>query len=424
MPRTRPVAGGTVNRHHESLLRVEPPGTHGNAASVPWARFDDLRRGSSLVVRATRGELRADRLADVEPVVRAAEEAAGAGLWPFGFVCYEAAPAFDPGLAVHRGVDGLPLAWFGVSEAPVEVAPPKPAAGAGYTAGPWTCAWTRRRHRQAVATVRDHIACGETYQINLTTRLVAPVAGDLPALYADLATAQGGAHSAYLDTGRFAVVGASPELLFALRGDELTMRPMKGTSRRGATRTEDRRLAERLLTSAKERAENLMIVDLVRNDLAKVATVGGVRVTKLFTVESYPTVHQMTSQVVARTRPGVGLADVFRAVFPSGSVTGAPKHRSMQIIRDLEAGPRGVYCGAVGLVAPPGSGTPTRFTVPIRTLLVDRASGTGVYGTGGGITWDSRADDEYDELLVKARVLPSHPERADVTGGAGSSPAL
>jgi para-aminobenzoate synthetase/4-amino-4-deoxychorismate lyase len=373
------------------------------ARALPWARFDDLRAGSSMLLRATHGVLRADRLEEVEPVVRAAEAAADQGRWAFGFVAYEAAPAFDPGLAVHPGVEGLPLAWFGVADEPLVVPPVTPTDGAAYTAGPWRCEWTREEHRHAVDAVRAHIAEGDTYQVNLTTRLTGPVAGDAAELYADLASAQHGAHNAFLDTGRFAVVSASPELFFSRRGREVAMRPMKGTARRGGTPDEDRRLADELRTSAKERAENVMIVDLVRNDLARIAA-RAPRVTRLCAVETYPTVHQLVSSVVAATIPEVGLVDVFRAVFPCGSVTGAPKHRTMEIIRDLEAGPRGVYCGAVGFVAPPGE--ITRFNVPIRTLLVDRERGAGTYGAGGGITWDSRADAEYDELLVKARILP------------------
>lgn len=280
------------------------------------------------------------------------------------------------------------------------------SGGARYGAGPWTCAWTREQHRDAVAAVQARIGEGDTYQVNLTTQLAGPVVGDAAALYGDLAAAQGGAHNAFLDTGRFAVASASPELFFAALDGDVTMRPMKGTSRRGGTPDEDGRLADDLRTSPKERAENVMIVDLVRNDLARLATAEGPRVTSLCELETYPTVHQLTSEVVATARPGVGLVDMFRALFPSGSVTGAPKHRTMRILRDLEDGPRGVYCGAIGVVAPPGSGTPTRFSVPIRTLLVDRERGSGVYGAGGGITWGSHADAEYDEILVKARILP------------------
>lgn len=379
-------------------------------STVPWARFDDLRGRSAMRLHARHGVLRADRLADVEPVVRAAEAEAAAGRWAFGFVAYEAAPAFDAGLTVRPPVEGLPLAWFGLADEAATAPPVTAAGGDGYTAGPWTVQWTREWHRRAVEAVRSLVAEGETYQVNLTSRLVGPVSGDLAALYADLATAQAGAHNAYLDTGRFVVACASPELFVERRGDELTMRPMKGTSRRGATPEEDRRLAERLRTSTKERAENVMIVDLVRNDLARVATAPGPRVTRLCAVETYPTVHQLTSEVVVRARAGTGLVDVLRAVFPSGSVTGAPKQRTMEIVRDLEDGPRGVYCGAMGVIPPPGSG-PTRFAVPIRTLLVDRELGSGSYGAGGGITWGSDPDAEYDELLAKAKVLPTvlHP---------------
>ncbi|HEY3548784.1 MAG TPA: aminodeoxychorismate synthase component I [Propionicimonas sp.] len=371
---------------------------------APWGRFDDLRAGDSRLLRATHGVLRADRLEDVEPVLRAAQAVADEGRWAFGFVAYEAASALDPALATHPGIDGLPLAWFGVADEPLVVPPPAPAGSAGYAAGPWACAWTRERHADAVATVRARIAEGDTYQVNLTTRVTGPVGGDAAALYADLAAAQGGAHHAFLDTGRFAVVSASPELFFSWDRGEVTMRPMKGTARRGDNPAEDRRLADELRTSPKERAENVMIVDLVRNDLARLSAEAP-RVTALCEVETYPTVHQLVSQVTARAHDDVGLVDLFRALFPCGSVTGAPKASTMRIIRDLEDGPRGVYCGAIGLVAPRGG--PTRFSVPIRTLLVDRERGTGTYGAGGGITWASDPAAEYDELLVKARILPT-----------------
>jgi para-aminobenzoate synthetase/4-amino-4-deoxychorismate lyase len=373
---------------------------------VPRARFDDLPAGRAVELRATRGVLRADRLEDVEPVLDAADAHAAAGRWAFGFVAYESAPAFDPGLAVHPGLDGLPLAWFGLADDATTTVPVRAPRGHGYTAGPWTVRWTREQHRDAVEAVRARIADGETYQVNLTTALTGPVTGDLVALYADLATAQGGAHNAFLDTGRFVVVGSSDWVSNGVLGRELTMRPMNGTAPRGTTPDDDRRRAEALRTSAKERAENVMIVDLVRNDLARLAAAPGPRVTELCTVETYPTVHQLTSQVVARTRDEAGLVDVFRQLNPHPSVTGAPKHRTMQVIRELEDGPRGVYCGAVGVVPPAGSGLPTRFDVPYRTLLVDRVRGTGRYGVGGGITWGSDPDAEYDELLAKARVLP------------------
>jgi para-aminobenzoate synthetase/4-amino-4-deoxychorismate lyase len=260
-----------------------------------------------------------------------------------------------------------------------------------------------------VREVRSRIAAGETYQCNLTTRLTRAADGDPEDLYRDLALAQRGAYNAYLDTGRFVVASASPELFFELSGDRLLMRPMKGTAARGRTVAEDERIVARLRSSPKERAENVMIVDLVRNDLARVAAAGSVRVPRLLHAERFATVHQLTSDVTARLRPGVGLTGIFRALFPCGSVTGAPKARTMELIRDVEDSPRGVYCGAIGLVAPPGAPQRARFSVAIRTVLVDRERGSATYGTGGGITWGSRPAAEYAELLAKARVLDTRP---------------
>ena len=253
--------------------------------------------------------------------------------------------------------------------------------------------------------MRERIARGDTYQCNLTVRMRGHVDGDLLSLYRDLALGQRGAYNAYLDLGRFVIVSASPELFFSRSGDELLLRPMKGTARRGRDLAEDRRRAATLRTSTKERAENVMIVDLVRNDVARVADVGGVRVPALCRVERYETVFQLTSDVTARLRSGVGLGELFRALFPSGSVTGAPKASTMDLIRELETTPRGVYCGAIGIVGPPATPVPARFNVAIRTAVVDRDSGEAVYGVGGGITWGSNAEAEHAEVVAKTAVL-------------------
>ena len=329
------------------------------------------------------------------------------GAWAFGFVSYEAAAGLDPALTVHAPVNGLPLVWFGISDEPVSVPVVKRGARREYSAGPWSVGWTADQHRDAVGAVRERIAAGDTYQVNLTTRMTAPVCGDLAAFYADLALAQCGSYNAYLDVGRFVVAGASPELFFELRDGRLRTRPMKGTSPRGRTRAEDAAFAQRLRDSAKDRAENIMIVDLMRNDLASVARTGTVEVASLCRLESYQTVHQLVSEINARLRAGVGLADAFRALFPSGSVTGAPKIETMRLIRELEPAPRGVYCGAVGFVAPAGATVRARFNVAIRTVVIDRTTHTAVYGTGGGITWASDPAAEYAELLTKAELLPT-----------------
>jgi para-aminobenzoate synthetase/4-amino-4-deoxychorismate lyase len=377
-------------------------------ASRSWARFDDLTVGSALEFPEVEQVLVASEPGQVAGVLDEVERRTAAGAWAFGFVAYEAASGLDPVLTTRAPVDGLPLAWFGITETPQSAGPPAPGPG-GWPTGSWLPEWDERLHRTAVREVRSRIAAGETYQCNLTTRLTRAVAGDPEELYRDLALAQRGAYNAYLDTGRFVVASASPELFFELSGDRIRMRPMKGTAARGRTVAEDERIVTRLRSSPKERAENVMIVDLVRNDLARVATAGSVRVPRLLHAERFETVHQLTSDVTARLRPDVGLTGIFRALFPCGSVTGAPKARTMELIRDVEDSPRGVYCGAIGLVAPPGAPLRARFSVAIRTVLVDRERGSATYGTGGGITWSSRPRAEYAELLAKARVLDTRP---------------
>jgi para-aminobenzoate synthetase/4-amino-4-deoxychorismate lyase len=371
-------------------------------------RFDDVVGGTALAFERPGAVLVAEDPEDVVPVLAGVDRATAAGRWAFGYLAYEAAPGLDPGLAVAaRHESDPPLAVFGISDAPSEAAP-LPAAGAepGYALGPWRPGWTEDGHRADVDRVRECIAAGETYQLNLTVRMRAPVHGDLGHLYADLARAQRTSHAALLDLGRHVVLSASPELFFEWTPDRLLTRPMKGTAPRGRTAAEDAERVARLLASEKERAENVMIVDLLRNDLGRIAEVGSVDVPVLCRPEGYETVWQLTSDVTARPRAGLGLVDVFRALFPSGSVTGAPKHRTMELIREIEGEPRGVYCGAIGVVAPAGHPWRARFSVAIRTVTVDRSAGTAVFGTGGGITWSSDPAAEHAELLAKAAFLP------------------
>ncbi|TNC26853.1 aminodeoxychorismate synthase component I [Amycolatopsis alkalitolerans] len=365
------------------------------------ARFDDLRAGTALGFADLAYDLVATRPEQVPQVLAEVEHATRKGWWAFGFVSYEAAPGLDPSLVTREPAPGLPLAWFGVSAGPEPVPVLKPPDARDYRVGRWRYEWDAARHARQVGEVRRRIAEGETYQCNLTTRMTAAAEGDLSQLYADLALGQGGSYNAYLDLGRYVIASASPELFFATEGDRITMRPMKGTTRRGRTPAEDERLVARLRASAKERAENIMIVDLVRNDVARLAVTGSVTVTSLCRPERYETVHQLTSEVTAKLRPRTDLVEIFRALFPCGSVTGAPKPRTMRLIRELEDSPRGVYCGAIGVAGPAGA----RFSVAIRTQAIDRDTGIATYGTGGGITWSSRADAEYAELEAKAAVL-------------------
>lgn len=336
---------------------------------------------------------------EVVPVIAAAEAAAEAGGHVVGFVAYEAAAAF--GIASHPPQAGLPLAAF-MAGRDLEPFDPNDLIPAAASAPElcWRPQVSEEDYAGAVRRVREHLAAGESYQVNLTFPLAAPFRGDPFSLFARLARAQRADGAAYLDFGRFAVCSASPELFLEREGGRVRMRPMKGTANRGRTPAEDRQRAATLRRSPKERAENLMIVDMVRNDLGRIARAGSVAVPELFRVERFPTVLQMTSGVTAET--DVSLAELFAATFPCASVTGAPKVRTARIIRELESGPRGVYTGAVGYIGP---GRRARFNVAIRTATVDRELGTATYNVGSGIVWDSRAGREYAECLAKARVL-------------------
>lgn len=371
----------------------------------PWARFDDLRAGESLRFATPHRVVTTTRPEEVAGVLREIEDATNRGRWAFGYVSYEAAAGLDRALPVQPPTPGdPPLVWFGLCGEPARVPPVTAPPGTGEPLPTWRPDWTDAEHAAAVSVVRERIAAGETYQCNLTDRLRSVVT-DAPLLYARAAVAQRGAYNAYLELDDHAVVSASPELFVEWIGDTVRTRPMKGTATRGRNTAEDRQQARRLRTSQKEQAENIMIVDLLRNDLGRVAEVGKVHVDELFTLERYPTVWQMTSQVSARVRKDVGLLEIFEALFPCGSVTGAPKMRTMELISELEQAPRGIYCGAIGLVAPPGAPFHARFSVAIRTAVVDRPSGNAVYGAGGGITWDSDPSRERAELRAKAAVL-------------------
>ena len=378
------------------------------------ARFDDLTPDAERSFRLEEpvGVLEARRPEEVPGVLETAEAAATRGLWVAGFVAYEAAPGLDPSLTVRPRTQGtpfaeLPLAWFALFAERADATPLDPPAEIPDAAPDvWRPTVPREAYEAAIAEIRERIAAGDTYQVNHTIRLRATLAGDDRGLYRDLALAQRGGYAAYLNAGRFHVISASPELFFRLDGDRITTRPMKGTAPRGRWLAEDEEIRDRLLASAKDHAENAMIVDLLRNDVGRISVAGGVDWTELFHAERYETVWQLTSTIRADLLPGTGLAEIFRALFPSGSVTGAPKVATMRVIAELEDSPRGVYCGAIGYLAPPGSGEPKAiFNVAIRTIVVDTASAFAEYGVGGGVTFDSSASGEYAEILAKSRVL-------------------
>jgi para-aminobenzoate synthetase / 4-amino-4-deoxychorismate lyase len=346
---------------------------------------------------------------DVPGALERAHAEARRGRWVGGYVAYDAAVGLAPEFRVpgrpEPGDGGPPLVWFGVFERAEPVpgmAPVATPAWAGPVAMP-----DRDRYRNNVEAIHEAIAAGDVYQVNLTEQLSFGPVGSVQDLYLRLARGQRARYNSLVVAQRRAIVSASPELFFEVDNDRIVTRPMKGTAPRSRSAQDDLDVAARLAASDKDRAENIMIVDLVRNDLGRVAITGSVTVEDLLTVERYPTVFQMTSTVSARLPRGWSLLEVFAALFPCGSVTGAPKIAAMAHIARLESKHRGVYCGAIGYLAPGGG--QARFSVAIRTAVVDLAGGSASYGSGGGITWDATADDELAELAAKVKVLTRPP---------------
>ncbi|CAG1013673.1 para-aminobenzoate synthetase / 4-amino-4-deoxychorismate lyase [Anaerolineales bacterium] len=322
-----------------------------------------------------------------------------------GLVSYEAAPAFDSALHVLSTGD-FPLLWFGLYPEPRVLQTSEVFKDLrGLTVQNWQPGIDRESYNTAIEKIKDYIARGRTYQVNYTMRLNAEFNGGRGAweFFQHLAQGQN-KYAAYVDTGRFVICSASPELFFKLDGNKIYSRPMKGTGKRGRTTREDHKQAEWLKSSLKNRAENVMIVDMVRNDLGRIAKVGSVQVPDLFAIEKYPTLFQMTSTVQAKTN--ASLTEIFSALFPCASITGAPKVSTMDIIAELETTPRKIYTGSIGYISP---NRKAQFNVAIRTAIIDRETQSTEYGVGGGIIWDSTSADEYSEALLKARVLTESP---------------
>jgi para-aminobenzoate synthetase / 4-amino-4-deoxychorismate lyase len=336
---------------------------------------------------------------EVLPKLVEVEQAVGSGLYAAGFLSYEASSGMDRACRTHPG-GKLPLVWFGLFRKMFSgEASPEDRPG-DFSVGPWQPSIGLAEYQQAVDRIKEYIASGDTYQVNYSFRLRAAFAGDSWSYFQRLCRAQRGQYAAYIDTGRHVLCSASPELFFSLDGTELLTRPMKGTAPRGLTSQADRRRREELARSVKDRAENAMIVDMMRNDVGRVAERGSMRVLSSFDLEKYPTVLQMTSTVAAQT--SAPMTEILRALFPPASITGAPKIRTMEIIREMEPDPRGVYTGTIGWLAP---GRKAEFNVAIRTVAIDRETGQAEYGVGGGIVWDSEKAGEYAECETKAAVL-------------------
>lgn len=360
----------------------------------------EVRTGRWLLFENPREIVQTFRPEEVTAQLRSVEEAVNSrGLHAAGWLAYEAAPGFDPTLTV-RPDGAFPLLWFGLYAAPREIALPAVDAVPDSGQADWEASVTPEEYARAFESIRRWIREGDTYQVNLTYRLRRAFAESPWPFFVRLTAAQGPTFGAFLTTPGWTVCSASPELFFRLDGTRLESGPMKGTAPRGLTQEQDRRNASALCASGKNRAENLMIVDMVRNDMGRVAEVGSVSVPRLFALEKYPTVWQMTSTVTAETRAPV--AEIFAALFPPASITGAPKARTMRLIAEIETTPRRVYTGAAGFLAP---GRRAQFNVAIRTLLLDSARGQAEYGVGGGIVWDSVCESEQAECRTKRRVL-------------------
>jgi len=381
-----------------------------------FALFDDARAHNAAPARLYRDPVAtivAQRQAEVQPALDRLAEAREQGLHAAGFLSYEAGLALEDRLrpiALRRENSvppgAPPLLWFGLFEGcrlidPAELPGLLPAPSPAALSAPRPLI-DEAAYRRAFDRVRDYIRAGDIYQANLTFPCDVQVPGDPMAFYAAVRPRAAAGYGGVVRTGRHSILSFSPELFFTQVRGQLTARPMKGTAPRDADPARDAALARELESDPKQRAENLMIVDLLRNDLSRVSQAGTVTVPELFRVESFPTVHQMVSTVRARILPGLSPVDVLRVLFPCGSVTGAPKVRAIEVIDAVEPFARGIYTGSVGWIDPEGDAA---FNVAIRTICVEEGSSVGRLGLGSGIVADSGPASEWAECLAKGRFL-------------------
>ena len=345
-------------------------------------------------------ELKTKNLDQVEALLREVEAYQEKGFYAVGYVSYEAAPAFEKKFAVHPApLLGEYLLYFTIHEK-VETLPfPEDYEDVDLPAN-WKEEVEAPAYQEAIETIHHHIRQGDTYQVNYTVQLSQELKSDPLAIYNRLVVEQKAHYNAFIQHDDVSILSISPELFFEQDDRLLTTRPMKGTTRRGLTNQADLQEATWLKADPKNRAENMMIVDLLRNDMNRISEIGSEQVTRLCQVEQYSTVWQMTSTIESRLRSEIDLVQTFRALFPCGSITGAPKISTMEIIQKTEKAPRGVYCGTIGILLPRGKRI---FNVAIRTLQMQ--GGQAIYGVGGGITWDSKWESEYQETKQKSAVL-------------------
>ena len=345
-------------------------------------------------------ELKTRDLTEVTTLLAQVESYQEQGYYVVGYVSYEAAPAFEEKLAVHKAplLDEY-LLYFTVHDR-VETSPIPLTYDDVDLPSNWQEVTSADDYEKAIAHIHHHLRQGDTYQVNYTVQLKQDLSANPFAIYNRMVVEQEAGYNAYVEHDEMAVISMSPELFFEQNGRELTTRPMKGTTQRGMTDQEDLDQAAWLEQDPKNRSENMMIVDLLRNDMNRLSEVGSEHVERLCQVEQYSTVWQMTSTIKSQVRSDVDLVEIFHSLFPCGSITGAPKIATMEIIKNLEPQARGVYCGTIGILLPNGRRI---FNVAIRTIQLHK--GQAIYGVGGGITWDSTWESEYNEVHQKAAVL-------------------
>ena len=396
---------------------------------APFVLLDDARPGGT-DARLYRDPVRivtAHHPGEVQPALDALDAARAEGLHAAGYLAYEAGHALEPRLGTPATAG--PLLWFGLFGEFETIAADDVAARLPDPAGAWIGrprpGITRSAYDAAFARVHEWILAGDIYQANLSFRAAVDVLGDPLAAYAAIRSRAAAGYGGIVWTGHDWLLSFSPELFFALRDGDLIARPMKGTTPRGATPEEDEAARATLAADAKQRAENLMIVDLMRNDLTRIAAPGSVCVPELFKVETYPTLHTMVSTVSARLAEGTGIGDVLRATFPCGSITGAPKVRAMEVIAAVEPDARGPYTGSIGRIDPAkeSRGVDAAFNVAIRTLYLPQAGETASIGLGSGVVADSRAGDEWDECLAKGAFLTRGQRQVDLIETMAFDPA-
>jgi para-aminobenzoate synthetase/4-amino-4-deoxychorismate lyase len=348
------------------------------------------------------------------------DRALASGAYVAGYLAYECGESLQKIDHCGRQNMNMPPGWFGVyskacvfdhrtgefeGDAPDDSPAEDPKPGESFAIKNLRLGIDEKSYAQKIAAIQEYIRAGDTYQVNFTDQARFDFSGSAMALFATLIHSQPVEYSAFLYGENWQILSFSPELFFRQKDRRIVTRPMKGTARRGADHREDKQIAHWLQNDIKNRSENVMIVDLMRNDLGRICEYGSVRVDQLFAVEKYETLFQMTSEVSGTLRSGVRSSDIFASLFPSGSVTGAPKHRTMDIIQELERGPRGVYTGAIGFFSPAREAV---FSVPIRTVVVE--NNRGAMGVGSGIVIDSQAEEEYRECLLKFEFLTRREE--------------